>query len=214
MAINWLQPLTTPLNQFLSSAILFFPNLVYALILLAVGWIVGTIVARVVKELMLKFKVDQYIGKGGPTLRITDIVPLIFEWGIYLIFIQEAVAKLQLDFISQVVGVIYEQIPGVIFAIVISIVGYILAEYVKKEVQKSKILYSGIMSTIFFWLIMFLSLAIALRQTPIETTLIDQLLLIAAGSVGAGVAIALGLGLKDVVNQIAKAQVKKLTKRK
>jgi len=85
---------------------------------------------------------------------------------------------------------------------------------VKKEVQKSKILYSGIMSTIFFWLIMFLSLAIALRQTPIETTLIDQLLLIAAGSVGAGVAIALGLGLKDVVNQIAKAQVKKLTKRK
>jgi di/tricarboxylate transporter len=213
MAIDWITPLTTPLNDVLSSAIDFFPNLIYALILLVIGWIVGSIVERIVKTLMLRFKVDQYLNKRGPMLRLTDIIPLIFEWGVYLIFIQEAVAKLELGFITQVVGVLYQEIPGVIFAVVISVVGYIIAEYVKKEIQKSRILYKGVMSSILFWLIIFVSFAIALKQTPIETTLMDQLILIIAGSVGLGVAIALGLGLKDTVNQVAKDQIKRTRRR-
>jgi len=182
MAIGIIEPLTGPLEAFLNSAIVFVPSLIYALIVLAIGWAIGAIVGRVVKELMLRFKVDHYISKKGPMIRLTDIFPLLFEWGIYLIFIREAVNLLKLDFVSQVVGLIYKEIPGIIFAVVIAVVGYVIAEYVKKEIQKSKIVYSKIISNILFWVIIFVSFAIALEQTPIETDLIDQILLIITGS--------------------------------
>jgi hypothetical protein len=209
-----IEPLITPLNDFLSSSIAFFPNLIYAVIVLAIGWVIGEIVGRVVKELLMRFKVDHYLAKKGPMVRLTDIFPILFEWGVYLIFIREAVNILNLEFVSQVVGMIYSQIPGIIFGVVIAVVGYVIAEYVKREVQKSKIVYSKVMSNILFWLVIFVSFAIALEQTPIDTDLIDQMLLIMTASIGLGIAIALGLGLKDVISQVARDQVRKVSRRR
>lgn len=210
MAWELIEPLTVPLEAFLNSVILFFPNLVAAVILLAIGWVIGAVVGRVAKELMLRFKVDHYIAKRRPMLKLSDIFPIIFEWTIYLVFIQAAVQTLGITALVQFVQTILNFIPGMVGAVVTVIVGYILAEYVRNEVEKSKIAYSEVMSKVLFWLIVYIAIAIALPLVKIDATLINNILLIIVGAFGAGIALAIGLGLKDVVAAIAKKKIKKI----
>lgn len=211
MAVEWIEPLTSPLNQFLSSAIEFFPNLVASVILLAIGWIIGAIVGRIAKELLMRFKVDQYLSKRGPNIKISDIFPIIFEWIVYLVFIQAAVEALGVTALVDFVGMVIGFIPGLVEAVIVVIVGYVLAEYVKKEVEKSKIAYSNFMAAVMFWLLVYVAMALALPLVGIDATLVNNMLLIVVGAVGVGVAIALGLGLKELVAAWAKMQTKKMS---
>ena len=214
MAVDWIQPLTAPLEQFLNSTIVFFPNLIASVILLAIGWIIGTIIGRVAKELLMRFKVDQYISKRGPMLKVSDIFPIIFEWVIYLVFIQAAVEALGIPALVTFVGMVLSFIPGLVEAVIVVIVGYVLAEYVKKEIEKSKIAYSKFMGTILFWLMVYIAIALALPLVGIDATLVNNILLIAVGSIGVGVAIALGLGLKEIVASWARSQSRRTVGRR
>ncbi len=212
MAWEVIEPLTQPLEMFLNSVILFFPKIVAAVILLAIGWGIGSLVGRIVKELMLRFKIDQYISKRGSMLRLSDIFPVIFEWVIYLVFIKASVEALGVQALIDFVGMILNFIPGLLGAVILVIVGYVIAGYVQKQIEKSKIIYSAIMGKILFWLVIYIAFALALPLVGIDATLINNLLLVIVGSIGIGLAIAIGLGLKDVIAVIAKKKLKQILK--
>jgi len=195
---------------FMNSTWTFLPNLIGAVILLIIGWLVGTVVGKVIKEILVRFKVDKYVSKGKIALKMSEIFPLVIEWLIYLVFIQAAVEALGtpalVTFVSKLVGFI----PGMLEAVIVVVVGYAIAEYVKNEIEKAKLVYSGLMSKVLFWLIVYVAVALALPLVGIDATLINSILLIAVGSVGIGMSIALGLGLKDAVAEAAKKYMRKL----
>jgi hypothetical protein len=193
---------------FLGSAVNFLPNLAAAIILLLIGWLVGLVVGKIVKEVLVRFKVDHYVSKGKPMFKISELLPLIFEWLIYLVFIQAAVGTLGVVALAEFVRMIVGFIPGLIGAVIVVIVGYAIAEYVKSKVEESKMAYAGMMSKVLFWLLVYVAVALALPLVGINAALINNILLIGVGSVGIGIAIALGLGLKDVVADMAKKYVK------
>ncbi len=203
------EELLQPLMIFLNSAMTFLPNLIAAVILLVIGWIVGTVVGRIAKEILVRFKVDKYISKGKTSVKLSDIFPLIFEWLIYLVFIQAAVDSLGITALAEFVSTLVSFIPGLIEAVIVVVVGYVLAGYVRDNVARAKLVYADLMSKVLFWLIVYVAVALALPLVGINPTLINNILLIAVGSVGIGIAIALGLGLKDAVSVIAKKYVKK-----
>lgn len=198
-----------PLLVFINSAMSFLPSLIGAVILLVIGWIVGTVVGKVAKELLSRFKVDKYISKGRPIVRLSEVFPLIFEWLVYLVFIQAAVEALGVKALVEFVQKLVSFIPGLLEAVIVVVVGYGIAEHVRIELEQSKLAYAGVMSKVLFWLLIYIAVALALPLVGINPTLINSILLIAVGSVGAGVAIALGLGLKDTVAAIASRYVKK-----
>ena len=70
------------------------------------------------------------------------------------------------------------------------------------------------MGKVIFFLIIYLSIALALPFVGINPTLINNILLVAIGSVGLGIAIALGWGLKDVVREAAQDYAKKFRGKK
>jgi len=212
MSWDLLQPLAQPLEAFLNSSIQLFPNLVASVILLAIGGVIGTIVGRVTRELMIRFKVDHYIAKGEPMFKLSDIFPIIIEWSVYLVFIQAAVQTLGITALVTFVSTLLGFMPGLIEAVIIVVVGYVFAEYVRKETVKSKIPYSDIMSNIVFWLMIYIAVALALPLVGINAALVNNILLIIVGSFGIGIAIAIGLGLKDVVAEIARKNIKKIIK--
>jgi len=204
------EQLLQPLMVFMNSTWTFLPNLIGAVILLIIGWLVGTVVGKVIKEILVRFKVDKYVSKGKIALKMSEIFPLVIEWLIYLVFIQAAVEALGtpalVTFVSKLVGFI----PGMLEAVIVVVVGYAIAEYVKNEIEKAKLVYSGLMSKVLFWLIVYVAVALALPLVGIDATLINSILLIAVGSVGIGMSIALGLGLKDAVAEAAKKYMRKL----
>lgn len=204
--------LTQPLESFMDSVIATLPGLAASMILLVIGWAIGTIIGRIAKEIMVRIKLDQYLLKRGHLIKLSDIFPLIIQWIIYLVFIQAAVEALGLVALTEFVGMVVNFIPGLLGAIIVVIVGYALAGYVQNEVEKSKITYSNIMAKLIFWLMIYVSFAIALPLVGIDATAINYLLLISVGSIGVGLAIAIGLGLKDVIAIIAKKKLKHMLK--
>jgi len=196
--------ITQPIMLFLNQTILFLPNLLAAVILLIIGWVVGTVIGRVAKELLVRFKVDQYVTKKRPILKLSDVFPLIFEWTIYLVYIQAAVQSLGVPALAEFVSMLISFIPGLVEAVVVVIVGYGIAEYVRNEVEKGKLPYSSTMAKVLFWLVVYVAVALALPLVGINPTLVNNILLIIVGAIGLGVAIALGFGLKDAVAEIAR----------
>jgi hypothetical protein len=194
-------------DKLVNSAISFVPNLIGAIILLVIGWILGVIVGKVSKEILRRAKIDMYISKK-PTFKFSNIISTILSWTIYLIFIREAVNVLALPTLVEAIGIIISFLPGIIGAIIVLMAGYAVGEYVRKQIEESEITYSDIISKVVFFLVIYVSIAIALPMVKIDPFLINALLLILVGTIGLGISIAIGLGLKDVIAELAKKYVK------
>ena len=126
--------------------------------------------------------------------------------------IQQAAIFLGVQAITVFVNNVISIIPPLIQAGLLVIVGYSLAIYMKERIVTSKTLYADVAGKTVFFLILYLSIAMALSQINIDTTLVNNILLLIVAGVSFGLAIALGLGLRDVVSSSAKDYTQKFKK--
>jgi hypothetical protein len=189
----------------------YVPNILAAVILLFIGWILGKILGILTKELLKKFKADNYF-KFGRGIEISKFFGLVVSWIVYLAFIQAAVSKevLGMPTLELFVGQILGFIPGVLEAMIIILVGYTLAKYVQGQLIATKEEYSKMIGQIIFFFTIIITVALALPFVGIDPYLINNIILVVIGSIGIGIAIALGLGLKETIAVIAKKYVKKI----
>jgi uncharacterized membrane protein len=189
----------------------YVPNIIAAVILLLVGWLIGKVVGIVTKEIMKKMKADSYF-KFGRGFEVSKIFSLIVSWIIYLAFIQAAVSQevLGIPTLETFVGQILAFIPGILEGMVIILVGYILAKYVQGQIIASKAEYSEFIGQVVFFFTIIITIALALPFVGINPELINNIILVLVASIGIGVAIALGLGLKETIGNIAKKYAKKV----
>jgi len=189
----------------------YIPNIIAALLLLLVGWIIGKVLGMVTKEILKRFKADVYF-KFGKGFEVSKIFGLIVSWIIYLAFIQAAVSTevLGIPTLELFVGQVLAFIPGVLGGMVIILVGYILAKYVQGQIIATKAKYSNFIGQVIFFFTIIITIALALPFVGIDPSLINNIILILVASIGIGIAIALGLGLKDSVAIIAKKYIKKI----
>lgn len=208
-------PITAILERFAIMTINYIPNLLSAIILLVIGLLVGKAVGMVVKELLVRLKIDEYIGlKKKKFMSISEMFSIISRWWIYLAFISAALSEqvLGLPVIANWVTSIMNFIPSVIGAAIIIIVAYILGEFIANEIKKSETTYGSVVSKVIFFFIMYVAIAIALPMLGIPSKLVENILIIIIGSLGLGLAIAIGLGLKDVINEVARKYIKEKQK--
>lgn len=191
------------------------PNILAAIIILLIGLIVGKVVGRVVKEILIRARVDEWVaGEGKLTFKFSNIFDIIARWIIYLVFIQQAAISLGVEAISSFINSIIGILPGLIEAAIIVIIGYTLAIYIKDKIVSSRTMYSDIIGKVVFFLLIYLSIALALPFVNIDPTLINSILLVIIGGVSLGMAIAIGFGLKGIVEDAAKDYVKKFKTRR
>ncbi len=181
-----------------------------AILVLIVGLVVGKVLGKVTKEILMRTNVDKYVSKEEHVeIEVSSIASLIVRWLVYLIAIAEAARISTLLVVQEAVLTIVTFASQVILAAATIIAGYSLALYIKERIITSRTSYSSLTGNIVFGLILYLSIAIGLKFiTIVDTSIIDQLLLVIVGAVGVGIAIALGLGLKDVVAKEAEQYIK------
>lgn len=199
------------LTSFLTSLVNFLPNILGAIILLLIGWVIGSLLGKAIKKLITRYKIDQRFTQK-PVFKLSEIFPTLTSWIIYLFFIWTAVEFLAVEALIVPFRTIFVFLPKVIGAVMIIIIGYALGEYVRQQIEKSKVAFSGVISKILFFLIIYIGLTLALPWIGIDVSLLNYIVLILIGSAGLGLAIALGLGLKDAVAELAKKYSKKARK--
>lgn len=181
-----------------------------AILVLIVGLVVGKVLGKITKEILMRTNVDKYVSREEHVeIEVSSIASLIVRWLVYMIAIAEAARISTLMVVQEAVLTIVTFASQVILAAATIIAGYSLALYIKEKIITSRTSYSNLTGNIVFGLILYLSIAIGLKFiTVVDTSIIDQLLLVIVGAVGVGIAIALGLGLKDVVAREAEQYFK------
>jgi len=180
-----------------------------AVIVLLIGWIIGKILGKVTKGILRKMNADRYF-RFGRGFEVSSIFPLIVSWIIYLWFIRSAVGILGVPELTLFLAEILDFLPKLLKGMIVILVGYLLAKYVQGQIIATKAEYSEFIGRVIFFFTIIIAIDLALPLVGIQSQVIDGIILILFGSVGIGLAIALGLGLKETVAKIAKKYTRKM----
>lgn len=198
------------LSNLTEQTVNFLPALVGAIILLVIGLVLGKVFGRVVNEVLDRLRVDYYVTENEKhPVSISGLFALITRWWIYIAFITAAIGVLGIIELTQWMRNILDFVPSIIGAAITIIVGYVLGEYIKRQLKKTKEIYAMITGKIVFFFIMYVAVAIALGILNIPAGLVNNILLVIIAALSFGLALALGLGLKDAISDISKRYVKK-----
>jgi len=193
----------------------FFPNLIAALVVFLVGWIVAgwlrTITIKILETLRLSSLlqdtgVQHFLKKADITDKIEEAIGSIVKWLIILVFFIAAVNILGLSTVSQVLESILGYIPNVISAALILTIGVLISGFVESLVKgaigsvdiKTGRLFGKIAS---YTIVVFASLA-AISELRIAQAFINTIFTGFIAMLALGFGLAIGLGAKDLVSRV------------
>ncbi len=199
--------LLSPLQNLWNSFVKVLPGILYALVVLIIGYLIATAIGRLVKIVLSKLRVDkgfhklnlpESIGK----IRVSSVLGELTKWYIFIIFIQSAASAVKLGALSLVLNKFVLWLPNLIIAVLALLVGLFIAHYLSHLLEReAEMKGMKIASKILNIVIIFLAFVIALGQIGVQVSILKDTFLILLGSVGIGCALAMGLafglGLKD-----------------
>ena len=207
MILDWTSALQSALTTLLQKISYILPNIIGAALILIVGSIIAMLLGGVVGSLVKKLKVDVALEKTvlypvsqnlGIKINISKLFAELIKWFILIIvFIAAAdVAKMPqvTDFFNEVL--LY--LPNVFVAVVILLVGSLVASFVSNLITTSFKDELGYLSGIAKFAIFTFTILAALNQLQISRPLVEILF---TGIVATAV-LAFGLGGKDVAGDI------------
>ncbi len=199
------QPLQDALSAFLS----FIPQLIGALIILIVGYVVAKALQAIVGRVLEGIGFDRWMERGGIKQFFdradTEHTPhsilgrLVF-WFVFIIAITMAADALGIPQVSAVLAQLIAYIPSIIAAILILILAALLANFLSSIVRGAT--GSDILASVARYAIIVYAVFAAVTQLGIAVELTAPTFLIVLGAVALAAAIAFGLGSREVAQDI------------
>ena len=206
--MNPLEILTDLLKRFIH----FIPGIVGAILVAIIGWIVAKMVSKLIRNLLRKIQIDNLADRLNEIelihqakLKITPskFLSKLAYYFIFLVFLIAATDILDMPAVSQLMSDLINYIPYLISALIVLVIGILLAEFIKNIVltacQSLGIPSAKLIAAFVFWFIFLTATVSALSQAGIDTTFITSNLSIIIG--GGVLAFALGYGFasKDMM---------------
>lgn len=200
------QALLSLFNEFL----LFLPRIVNFAIILIVGYIIARLVRAALVRLLRFAHFDQIADRAGVTralemagtrLDAAAVLADVVFWWIFLVFIEMAVNALGLVQISTFINAVLGYIPDVFVAILIVIIGSLLANVVAGVIRgatsEAGLTTSGLLANVARWAILVFAFLAALTQLHVAENMIFILFAAMVGMLALAGGLALGLGGVD-----------------
>lgn len=199
------QPLQDAIGIFLS----YIPQLVGAIVILIIGYIVAKILEAVVGRVLQSIGFDRWMERGGIKQFLdraeTNQTPhsilgkLVF-WFVFIIAITMAADALGIPQVSAVLAQLIAYIPNIIAAILILILAALLGNFLSSIVRGAT--GSDLLASIAQYAIIVYAVFAAITQLGIAVELTAPTFLIVLGAVALAVAIAFGIGGREVAQDI------------
>src|SRR5215216_2215500 len=199
------QPLQNALSTFLS----YIPQLIGALIILIVGYIVAKVLQAVVGRLLQGIGFDRWMERGGikqffdraeTNQTPASILGALVFWFVFIIAITMAADALGIPQVSVVLAQLIAYIPNIIAAILILILAALLANFISGIVRGAT--GSDLLASIAQYAIIVYAVFAALTQLGVAVQLTANTFLIVLGAVALAAAIAFGIGGREVARDI------------
>lgn len=185
----------------------FAPRLVAAIVVFLLGWLVAALLGRVAYHVVRILHVDNALGKVGfrqawerSGFRLDS--PMFFyelvKWFFIVVFLMAATNILGLNQVSDLLGRVVLYIPNVIVAIVVLLIGILVAKFLEGTVRAS-VRAAGLASANFLgamtrWAIFVFALLIALSQLQVAEAIIQTVIVGLVAAISLAVGLSFGLG--------------------
>ena len=213
--MNIVATVTGAWDAFATKVGAFLPDLFAAIIILFLGWI-GCNIARKVAVRLLKvcqFDVlgdrsglNQALARGGVKQTPTEILGLLIFWFLFLVVIVATLDALGLPGVTETLNAIFLYIPKVVAAMVMLILGLYLANFIE-TVTRTSCANAGLQQAdsigqVAYYATVVFIIAGILEILEIATEIVVWAFILIFGSVCLALAIAFGLGGREVAARL------------
>jgi hypothetical protein len=200
---TWADVLQSAFVGLFYGLVAFIPELVVAIIIFVIGWLVGAGLGRVVAQVVDALRVDQALRQAGVE-RVLDragirmnagaFLGALVKWFFIVVFLLAALDVLHLTVVSTFLAtVVLGYLPQVIAAVLILLVAAVVADVMQKVVAGSaraaNLASANFLGAVTKWAIWIFAILAALAQLQVAAVFVQTLF------TGVVVALALALGL-------------------
>ena len=194
------------LNTFLSA----IPRVLGFVIVLIIGWIIASLLARAVEALLKAVHFNDlarrsgfadFVEKSGVRDDSSGVIASIVKWFVRLITLVVAFDTLGLPAVSNVLNQLLLWLPNLIVALVVLVIGGLaanaLGQLVRGTSAKAGFTNPELLATVTRVAVWSFAIIVAISQLGIATTLIDTLVIGVIGGLSLAFGLAFGLGGRD-----------------
>ncbi|MGX7776379.1 mechanosensitive ion channel [Streptococcus pluranimalium] len=193
-----IQSLSAPIVGLLNQVISFIPNILVAVILLAIGGFIAKLLSNLLEKVLKASGIDKYSQylsvKGQAEYQISTVLANIVSAIILVFFFVEALATLNLAVLNTIGLAIIAYLPAVISSLAILglavVLGNVLAGFIAKSTS------SKTLGEVVRYGLIALAIFMALDQLNIAQAIVQTTFTIILGAVAVAFALAFGLGGK------------------
>jgi hypothetical protein len=191
----------------------FVPNLIAFLVILVVGYFIAKIVKGIISKALEKLGLDralhesdagEYVERVSPGAKPSNLVGAVGFWLIFLFVLTAAIGALQIPAVTTFMNQVLAYLPNVIAAVIIFVLAAAIAGAVGGAVHKlmgdtatGRLLRAAAPS-----LIMVIAVFMVLNQLKIAEEIVTITYAALLGSVALGMALAFGLGGREVAGRM------------
>ena len=206
-----MEPMTA-LRQLLEQVVAFVPNLFGALLILGIGYVITRVITTLLTRLLKLVGVDKLgerlqridvVASAGVAVSLSTVVAQIIYYFLMLVILVAATDVLGLEVVSNLVSDAIAYIPNLVAAIVILVIGAIVADILRGVAvvtcRSLGIPSASMIGSIVFWFVFVAILVTALSQAQLETDFVVINLSILLAGLALAFAIAYGLAARPLM---------------
>ena len=218
------------IQPFLQQMIAFIANLILAIVVFLIGYLISVGIGKLITEILKSVRFNKLFEKEGwrkalqranVDVNPSEFIGAIFKWVFVIVALLIAVDVLKLTSFAGFLTQVLNYLPNVIVAVLVFVVAIIISDIIEKvvrvSVERMKVGYGFVASSIVKWAIwiftFFLILDQLLPTSALIKTLYSSIVYGVVASVALGLAIAIGLGGKDTAAKVIEDMYRKIEER-
>ena len=207
------QALSQSMTKMLSQLASLLPGIVALVTALLVSALIAWVLSAILRRSLARFEFDRRVEQWGfsglaewsPTSSPTLLVTRAIAWTIILIGFLIGVSAFDGALPSQLVTRLFAYLPDVMAAIVVLVAGSVIARFLARSVLiggvNMNLQYARLLSVGVKWLVTVLAVTIAIEHVGIGGGIIRLAFGILFGGIVLALALAVGLGSKELVSR-------------
>ncbi len=215
MIDTWGEVLSKSFQDLWLGVINFAPQIVVAILIIVIGWLIGSLVGRAISHIIRSLRVDEALRKsgvedtlarGGIVLNSGGFVGALVKWFIIVVFLVAAFDVLHLSQVNAFLqGVVLYYLPNVIIAVLIllfaAVIGDIMQKIVTTSARTAEIKSARFLGSFTRWAIWIFAILVALEQLNIAAPFIQTLFTGVVVAVSLAVGLSFGLGGQEAASR-------------
>lgn len=208
---TWASVLTQSFQSLGYGIVGFLPNVVVAVVIFILGWLVGAALGKIVDQVIKSIKLDQglkatglnqAVERAGFTLDSGAFLGALVKWFFIIVFLMASLEVLGLTQVTLFLQtVVLSYLPQVIVAALMILVGAVVADVAKDVVggaaKAAGISGAGFAGSVAKWAVWVFTILAALAQLQVATAFVQTLFTGIVIAVSLAIGLSFGLGGQD-----------------